>query len=169
MAESQLQQEIRSARPFHSTSQEAMIGVLRTADLLRRHLEVAMGAADITPQQYNVLRILRGAGPDGLPTLTIGTRMVERAPGVTRLLDRLERRGLVARQRSAPDRRQVVCTLTEAGRRLLATLDAPVHAADESALDMLTDAERRQLVALLDRVRSVLDTRLATGDAPATD
>lgn len=88
MAESQLQQEIRSARPFHSTSQEAMIGVLRTADLLRRHLEVAMGAADITPQQYNVLRILRGAGPDGLPTLTIGTRMVERDPGVTRLLDR---------------------------------------------------------------------------------
>lgn len=160
MAESQLQQEIRSSRPFHSSSQEAMIGVLRTADLLRRHLELAMGAADITPQQYNVLRILRGAGAGGLPTLTIGTRMVERAPGVTRLLDRLERRGLVVRQRSNPDRRQVVCTLTDAGRRLLAELDAPVHRADEAALDMLSDAERRQLVALLDRVRTVLAERL---------
>jgi len=158
--DSQLQQELQQTRPFTSTSQEAMIGVLRTADLLKRLVDQVFTPLDITLQQYNVLRILRGAGPEGLPTLAIGTRMIERAPGVTRLVDRLEARGLVQRVRSTEDRRQVVCTLTRTGTKVLASLDAPVELADSTALAALTPDEQQQLVRLLDRVRSDITARL---------
>lgn len=163
--ESQLQQELGQRRPFSSTSQEALIGVLRTADQLKRHLELVMAGHEITLQQFNVLRILRGAGPDGLPTLTIGTRMIERAPGVTRLLDRLEARGLVQRSRSTADRRQVVCTLSKLGTKVLAALDAPVLAADGNAMSALSPDEQAELVHLLDRVRADLAQREQNADA----
>lgn len=163
--ESQLQQELGQRRPFSSTSQEALIGVLRTADQLKRHLELVMAGHEITLQQFNVLRILRGAGPDGLPTLTIGTRMIERAPGVTRLLDRLEARGLVQRSRSTADRRQVVCTLSKLGTKVLAALDAPVLAADGNAMRALSPDEQAELVHLLDRVRADLAQREQDADA----
>ena len=96
---SQLKREIRQNRPFRSRSQEASLGLFRTADLLRRRFHAVLEPKGITQQQYNVLRILRGAGDGGLPTLTIAERMVERTPGITRLLDRLER----------PDRARYPC------------------------------------------------------------
>src|SRR6478752_1983616 len=95
MSRSALQEEIRQTRPFSSPSEEAAVALVRTADLLRRALTAVVDPHDITLQQYNVLRILRGAGVDGLPTLEIASRMVEHAPGVTRLLDRLQGKGLV--------------------------------------------------------------------------
>src|ERR1700750_2732984 len=94
---------------FHSREQEATLGLLRTAAAIKRSLAQVIEPHGITPQQYNVLRILRGAGAEGIPTLTIGERMIEQTPGVTRLLDRLEAKGLVARCRGEDDRRQVLC------------------------------------------------------------
>jgi MarR family transcriptional regulator, organic hydroperoxide resistance regulator len=151
---SRLQQEIRQKRPFRSRQQEAVLALLRTTDVVHRFLARIVEPHGITLQQYNVLRILRGAGEDGLPTLAIGERMIEQAPGITRLLDRLEAKGLVRRSRCAQDRRQVLCWLTEPGRRLLAGLDGPMDALDDGALGMLTAAEVETLIRLLDAIRA---------------
>ncbi len=151
--------ELKQTRPFRSKRQEGMIGLLRTADVLRRTVAAVVEPHGITFQQYNVLRILRGAGPDGLPTLEIASRMIEQSPGITRLLDRLEARKLVTRLRCAKDRRRVLCTVTPEGLRLLAKLDAPVHEADDGALRMLSDRQLATLLGILDAVRA--------GHAPA--
>jgi MarR family transcriptional regulator, organic hydroperoxide resistance regulator len=145
-------QEIKQSRPFASRAHEGAVGLLLTADLLRRRLAAVVEPHGITPQQYNVLRILRGAGPDGLPTLEVAERMVEKAPGITRLVDRLEAAGLVERRRVATDRRQVRCVIGNRGLELLAALDAPIRAADES-IGVLLPADVDRLVELLDTLR----------------
>jgi len=126
-----------------------VISVLRTADRMRRRGEALLAPHDITLQQFNVLRILRGARPDGLCTLAIAQRMIEQTPGITRLIDRLEKKGLVRRIRSEEDRRQVWCRITPAGERLLARLDDPVEEFDRAAVRALTPADQEQLTALL--------------------
>jgi DNA-binding MarR family transcriptional regulator len=113
-------------------------------------------AHDLTVQQYNVLRILRGAGPSGLPTLEIGERLIQPTPGITRLIDRLEKKGLVERERLASDRRCVLCTLTPAGLELVNGLDDLVDRRDEEALQGLDAAQTEELIALLDLVRAGL-------------
>lgn len=133
-------------------SEEAVIGVLRAADLFRRRLAALFEPHGLTLQQYNVLRILRGARPEPLPTMEIAERMMEQAPGITRLVDRLEAKGLVERQRGADDRRCVRCTITPPGLALLARLDEPVTRMDEELLAALDAGEARQLGALLARV-----------------
>ena len=110
-----LQKAIRQQRPFESAGQEIVLGLMRTTDVIRRLFHEVYEPHGITSQQYNVLRILRGALPNGLPTLVIRKRMVERTPGVTRLIDRLEARGWVERETPKSDRRQVICRIT-AGR-----------------------------------------------------
>jgi DNA-binding MarR family transcriptional regulator len=134
-----------------------VLDLLRTADVVRRFLAGVVEPEDITLQQFNVLRILRGAErarpPVGLPTLEIAERMVERAPGITRLLDRLEAKGLVARRRCPEDRRQVLCRITPAGLTLLARLDRPMDRADADCLGMLTAPERRTLASILAAIR----------------
>lgn len=127
---------------------------MRTADLVRRLFLEVLAPHGITLAQYNVLRVLRGAGPEGLPTLEVAERLIEHAPGITRLMDRLERRGWVRRERCAGDRRQVLCFLTEEGHGLLAELDAPMDRADEEALSGLSRAQQRELIRLLDLVRA---------------
>jgi DNA-binding MarR family transcriptional regulator len=117
-------------------------------------------AHGITWQQYNVLRILRGAGPAGLPTLAVGDRMLERTPGVTRLVDRLVAKGLVARARGTADQRQVLCRATPAGLELLARLDAPVDEADDFMMSALDDRDLTTVVELLDRMRAVISAAL---------
>lgn len=151
---SQVQREIRQQQPFTSRSQEALIGVLRTADVFRWLGARLLAPHGVTLQQYNVLRILRGAEPEGLPTLEIGGRMIERAPGVTRLLDRLEAKGFVRRARCPTDRRQMLCTITERGMKLLELLDGPVQQLDTEAFAALSEAELVLLIAMLDRVRA---------------
>src|SRR5947208_7556531 len=101
--------DIHQSKPFASRGEEATVGLMLTADVLRRYSEEVLSPFGVTPQQYNVLRILRGSQPDALPTLEIASRMIDKAPGVTRLLDRLERKGLVSRIRCTADRRQVLC------------------------------------------------------------
>jgi MarR family transcriptional regulator, organic hydroperoxide resistance regulator len=151
---SRLQQELRQNKPFASSAEEANLSLIRTADLLRRLVAPVIEPQGITMQQYNVLRILRGAGETGLPTLQIGERMVEQMPGVTRLLDRLEAKGLVRRQRCQQDRRQHLCWITPDGLSLLAALDEPVRAANEAALKGLSQQDRIAFIGLLDAIRA---------------
>lgn len=151
---SAIQREIRQRRPFRSRAQEALVALLRTADLLRHALAVVVEPHGITLQQYNVLRILRGAGSQGLPTLEITERMIERAPGITRLMDRLEAKGLVKRERCRNDRRQVLCWINPAGLGLLEALEEPMARADQEWLGALTRPDLRRLVSLLDEVRA---------------
>jgi len=150
----QLQEEIVQRRPFHSTGAEVVVGVLRTAAVIERYFNQLLMPRGLTIQQYNVLRILRGAGTDGLPTLTIRDRMVHEAPGITRLIDKLEEAGLARRERAVPDRRQVFCFITQAGLDLLASLDGPVNAADDAAVEMLSKEDQQLLISLLDAVRA---------------
>jgi len=141
------------------------VSLMRTAEMVKRSVSVVIDAQGITPQQYNVLRILRGAGGDGLPTLEIAERMVEHTPGITRLLDRLEGKRLVRRERCPTDRRQVTCRITDDGLTLLAGLDRPVREAEEAALSGLTPKQLQQFIALLDRTRNGLHAALAARHA----
>lgn len=148
----ELRDEIRQTTPFRSRAQEATVAVLRTADVLRQRLTAVIEPHGLTFQQYNVLRILRGSHPDPLPTLEIRERLIERTPGITRHLDRLERKGLVRRERSAEDRRVVNCWITDAGLELLAGMDAAVDEADEASMAALDD---ETLEALLEGLRII--------------
>jgi len=148
-----LQRELKQDRPFTSAAQEAMLGVLRTADQITRRVAVVLEPLGVSTQQYNVLRILRGAGPAGLPTLEIGDRMIEQAPGITRLVDRLVDHGWADRLRCTNDRRVVYCRITPAGLELLANADQPVAEVEATLMAELSEAEQRTLIALLDRVR----------------
>ena len=139
---------------FRTREQRATVGLLRTADAVRRQLSRVVEPHGITLQQFNVLRILRGAGEMGLPTLTVGERMIEQTPGVTRLVDRLEKKNLVTRVPCPTDRRRVYCRITESGLELLATLDEPISRADYSAVSALEAADLDDLIAALDRIRA---------------
>ncbi|MDQ3919835.1 MAG: MarR family transcriptional regulator [Acidobacteriota bacterium] len=134
-------------------ARSAYAALLSAADRVRVSFETVCARFDITAQQYNVLRILRGAEPEGLPTLTIAERMIERTPGITRMVDRLEAKGLVAREMRPHDRRCVYCRITKKGLSLLKLLDEPVEEFNRSAFRALSDAELKQLVALLKRTR----------------
>src|ERR1044072_959838 len=140
---SALQDEIKQRAPFHSTGAEVAVGILRTAALLERHYNQIVTKRGVTIQQYNVLRILRGAGARGMPTLVIRDRMIHEAPGITRLIDRLEQSGFGQRVRQEADRRQVLCYIPPEGIRMLSTLDAEVAAADDAAVSMLEPGERQ--------------------------
>jgi len=148
-----LQRELRQTRPFASAAQEAHLALVRTADHVGRQMARVVEPAGVTLQQYNVLRILRGAGDAGLPTLEIADRMIEQTPGITRLLDRLETKQLVRRSRCPKDRRQMLCWITPDGEALLAGLDAPILEAHAAVVADLTAEEQAQLIALLERVR----------------
>ena len=150
---SRIQQELRQRRPFRNHRQEAGIALLRTADVVKRRMAKVIEPAGITLQQYNVLRILRGAGEGGIATLEIARRMIEQTPGITRLLDRLESKRLVRRERCPSDRRQVLCWITTEGQELLVGLDEPVNRADVEVLRMLGGEELARLIELLDSIR----------------
>lgn len=149
-----MQQEIQQTRPFRSDAQEAALSLLRTASVVSRRFARVVEPEGLSLAQYNVLRILRGAGPEGLPTLAIRDRMIDEGSTVTRLLDKLEAAGLVTRDRSRPDRRQVLCRITPEGLTLLARLDPTVDAMDDAATAVLTHDERRTLIDLLARIRA---------------
>lgn len=154
-AQSPTQKAIGQQAPFRSLTQETLLALWLAADHARRPFEALLAEhGELTLQQYNVLRILRGAGERGLPTLSIAERMIERTPGVTRLVDRLETKGLVERERSSDDRRQVVVRLSRAGRDALTPLDAKVDRLDDELLTSFNATELKQLLRLLERVFS---------------
>ncbi|RMH15969.1 MAG: MarR family transcriptional regulator [Gemmatimonadetes bacterium] len=149
-------EEIRQTRPFPTRGQEALVALLRTSDRVRRYLDTVVQREGLTAQQYNVLRILRGAGPGGLPTLEIAERMIERTPGVTRLVDRLVDEGYVRRERCERDRRIVYCAITPEGLAVLERLDGPVDAADRLVMRDLDDEAIACLIDALDAMRASL-------------
>jgi DNA-binding MarR family transcriptional regulator len=132
--------------------ENAFVSLLLTADMLSRNIEKVLRSADISPTQYNVLRILQGS-PQGLPCGEIADRMISRDPDITRLLDRLETRGLVSRCRETKDRRMVLTRITPQGLRLLAELDAPVIDTHRKQLGHLGRERLRSLLELLEMAR----------------
>jgi DNA-binding MarR family transcriptional regulator len=149
-----LREEIHQTKPFGSPAEEAYLALLRTADLLAREFEALFRARGLSEPRYNALRILRGAGREGLPCLEVAARMVTRAPDITRLLDGLERDGLVSRRRAAADRRVVRVVATAKALRVLAALDAPLKETHRCQLAHMSVAEIRTLARLLDKARS---------------
>jgi DNA-binding MarR family transcriptional regulator len=153
VAASRILSEIRQTRPFSSLEEETVVALLKTTDHIHRLQHPVLAPHGLTEQQYNVLRILRGAGPSGLPTLSVAERLIEQTPGITRLIDRLEAKQLVRRERPAADRRQVYCFITPAGLDLLTTLDPLVEQAARRTLRHLTRTEMRALQSLLEKIR----------------
>jgi len=149
-----LQASIRQTRPFPSLEAEAFLNLQRSADALMRGFSELLRRSDLSPAPYNVLRILRGAGPDGLSCGEIGERMVTRDPDITRLLDRMARRGLVSRARERGDRRVVRARITHEGLDLVNPLDKPVAALHRQQLGALGAERLRTLINLLEKARA---------------
>lgn len=158
---SKLKDEIGQARPFSSIAEEALLNLLRTADCLQRTMQRATRAHGITGTQYNVLRILRGAPPQGLTCSAIGDRMITADPDITRLLSRLKAIGLIHQQRDKRDRRVVWTQISPAGLALLSELDPMVQEMPVHLLGHIGPADLNRLVELLERARQHCgDTRL---------
>jgi DNA-binding MarR family transcriptional regulator len=134
------------------TEEDVFVNLLQTADALMRATEGVLKAADVLPAQYNVLRILRGS-PDGLPCSEIAKRMISRDPDITRLLDRMEKRGLISRERGTADRRVVFTRITPEGLGVLAELDGPVREIHRRKLGHLGEERLQKLVKLLQIAR----------------
>jgi DNA-binding MarR family transcriptional regulator len=152
MSGGRLQHELKKRQPFDSPEEEAMLNLARTNDRVHIRFERLFREHGVTPSQYNVLRILRGEGQP-LPILEIAARTVAVVPGITGLIDRLERVGLVRRRRCAEDRRVVYVAITAKGLDRLAQLDEPVRALNREIAGHLTPAELAELSRLLEKLR----------------
>jgi len=148
-----LQAEIKQTRPFSGPAQEAYLSLLRTADKLQTSVESELKKYGLTGTQYNALRILRGAGAEGLPCSEIGERMITHDPDITRLLNRLQERGLAERARCKKDRRVIYGKITPEGLKLLKEIDAPLEKFGHELLGHVRAAELRKLIDLLEIVR----------------
>lgn len=148
-----LREEIRQGRPFDGPEEEAILNIHRTAAVLGQEGTAFFRRWDLTPAQYNTLRILRGSQPESLPCGEIRARMVTTVPDVTRLLDRMEKKGLVRRERCEGDRRVVRVAITDAGVELLADIAPHLSTWNQSRLDHLGPEDLRLLSRLLERVR----------------
>lgn len=148
-----LQQEIHKRRPFDSPSQEAFLNVMRTQAQLAGDIEAVLKPLGLSAATYNVLRILRGAKEHGRMCHEIGEHMVTRVPDVTRLVDRLEKSGLVSRERSSRDRRVVHVKITPKGDELTGSLDAPVMALHQRQMGHMSVEELTILSELLVKAR----------------
>jgi DNA-binding MarR family transcriptional regulator len=143
--------------PRSSLEEQVSVSLWRAAHALSRRGEGLLKASDLSAAQYNILRILRGAGEKGLACREIAERLISRDPDITRLLDRLEAHGLIARAREIEDRRVVKTRITEEGLRLLAALDAPVQELHRRQLGRMPAKQLRQLLDLLERARALAD------------
>jgi DNA-binding MarR family transcriptional regulator len=149
----ELADEIKQTRGFRNKASEATVALLRTAHIVRRSAEAIAGSEGLSLQQYNVLRILRGArGP--LPTMEISERLIEPAPGVTRFVNALEKRGLIRREQWAGDRRQVLCQITASGLKVLERLDGPIDEFDTKSTSTLAPERLHLLLELLAEIRA---------------
>ena len=149
-----LQREIKQDRPFANLEEEVFLNLQRTADLLMCDIEELLRPHQLSPTQYNVLRILRGSRDTGLACHEITERMVTHDPDMTRLLDRLEERGLLARSREKDDRRVIRVRIAAQGLSLLRTLDEPVKTAHKKQLGHLGERRLRLLSGLLEAARN---------------
>ncbi len=143
----------KSSSPAASLENRIFVALLQAADTLGQEAEQFLKAAGLTGAQYNVLRILRGAGPEGLPCRGIGDRMISHDPDMTRLLDRMEKRGLITRERQTDDRRVVKARITPQALSFLKTLDQPVHELHKRQFRHISAARLKILSDLLEEVR----------------
>jgi len=148
-----LQAELKQNVPFKSRDQEAYLSLLRTTDALQSRVEAKLKEFGLTGTQYNALRILRGAGQEGIPCSDIAERMITRDPDITRLLDRLQKRGLVERSRGKQDRRVIYGKITAAGLNLLREMDLPLRKFGREILRHVSQANLKLLIDLLAQVR----------------
>jgi DNA-binding MarR family transcriptional regulator len=148
-----LQQEIQQTRPFDLVEEEAMLNIVRTAEILQRAIADFLVGFGLSAVQYNVLRILRGAGPAGATCSQIGKRMLTHDPDITRLLDRMEARGLIARARDGADRRAVITRITETGLALAGEIDQPLTKLFQTRLGNIGRDGLASLTAQLEKVR----------------
>lgn len=150
-----LKDELKKRRPFDSPAQEATLALMRTTDLLTNRIARLLRQHDLTPTQYNVLRILRGEAKP-LPVSEIGQRMIQVAPAVTRVVDQLVAHGFAAKTRSEVDRRVFHVEITERGRRRLRRLDQPVLDLHEQLLGSLGTTDLQRLIRTLERIRGAV-------------
>ncbi len=153
-----LKEEIKQKKPFSSLEQEAQLNIVRTSTALSDGFERVLKPHGITGTQYNVLRILRGAEPDGLCRNEVRERLLNRMPDATRLLDRMEVAGLVTRSREGDDRRLVTTRITDKGRDLVDNLDPVVEDVHQTQLGHLSDDELKTMISLLTKARNPSST-----------
>ena len=149
-----LRDELKQTRPFKSVEEEALLSIARTAALIEHAHSEELKPFDLTLTQYNVLRILRGAGENGLCRNEVGERLVRRVPDVTRLLDRMEASGLITRKRGGSDRRFVTTLITEKGLKVLDKIDCDLPAIHHRQIGHVGQKRLRELIDLLEEVRS---------------
>jgi DNA-binding MarR family transcriptional regulator len=153
-------QEIKQSKPYSTSATLAVVTIIRTADVIRHAIGVAVAPFGLTDEQFNALRILRGAGEGGLPTLEVSNRMLSRSPNVTRLLDRLIAKRLVRRSRLKEDRRVVNVSITPQGLELLSHLDGVVDQLI-ARFPKTTSTEMETLLDVLDKAREQMTAKTA--------
>ncbi len=158
-----------SQRGFDSLAQEAYLNLWRTYDRLRMQEDALFAEHDLTAQQYNALRLLRARHPEPMPTLNLAERLISRAPDITRLLDRLEQRGLIVRERPPENRRLVRVGISARGLALLNKLDQPVRRCHEEQLGHLPVGQLEQLIELLHACRRPHEPEAGAWAVPPAD
>jgi len=148
-----LQREIRQTRAIALLEEEASLNIVRTGDLLMRRIAELLKPHNLSPAQYNVLRILRGAGKEGASCKDIGERLLARDPDITRLMDRLEARGLLVRGRAKEDRRVVTHCLTKEGLALVNAFDRPIEKLHRGVMRGVPQGKLKDLIATLEEIR----------------
>ena len=149
-----IREELKQTRPFFSPAQEAFLSIQRTADTLSQRVEQFLKPWEVSGTQYNVLRILRGAGPEGLRCGEIGERMIAHDPDITRLLDRMEKADWIERARDPRDRRVVLTHINRRGLDLLKKIDKPIEEFTGQLGNHITDKRFRDLIDILDEIRN---------------
>jgi len=153
-----LQAEIHQTRPFAAIEEEALLNIVRTAEVVQRMMADFLKDFDLSPAQYNVLRILRGAGTTGATCSQIGERLLTHDPDITRLLDRMEGRGLIARERSSTDRRAIITRITGDGLTLTDRIDAPIRTLTQSKMGKFGRGALTELISGLERIREAFES-----------
>jgi DNA-binding MarR family transcriptional regulator len=148
-----IQAEIKQSKPFSNLEEEAYVAILRTADQLQLSVAEMLKSHGLSPTQFNALRILRGAGDAGLACSEIGERMINHDPDITRLLDRLEKRGLIQRSRGQKDRRVIIGNITGAGLEILQTLDRPLEELHRQLMSQVGEPKLKSLLKVLEMIR----------------
>lgn len=154
---SKLQNELKPNKPFESLQEEALLNIIKTTEVFSWRASSLFKEIGLTATQYNVLRILRGAGNEGLLCREISERMFTKDPDITRLLDRLESRGLISRNRDNRDRRAITVKITDQGLEALKSLDKPITEHHQQLLGHLTQKQLQQLISLLELARNNIE------------
>ena len=149
-----LVREIRQTKPFALREEEAFLNLGRTFEYLQQHVADLLKEFDLTPTQYNMLRILRGAGPDGVTCSQAAERMISPDPDITRLLDRMEKTGLIARERSKEDRRVMITRITADGLTLVNRIDEPLAALLKRHIGRVPGKKLKGLIEVLESLRA---------------